>query len=259
VAEDGVAVDDLFPALIEVAGEAGVGREDWAEAELDVGLGYDLLEDEPFVDFVPTVGEAARVQEDDAVAGDAEVFQVGVEGEEAALPSGLAEVEEAVQPFADFSRVFEAGEVVVEGALDARGGFGDGESADEAADVDFGGWEGDDFGNQRSSFEVLLSEALAAAVACAVDAPHLFDVRAEPDAGGDDAHRSLQADAKGTQGPGRTLQEGAGQDLPEENQSYDLRWCSGALDDPVFGGVHHFAYPFAKAFEASGGQFGWSV
>jgi hypothetical protein len=69
----------------------------------------------------------------------------------------------------------------------------------------------------------------------------------------------LQADAKGTQGPGRTLQEGAGQDLPEENQSYDLRWCSGALDDPVFGGVHHFAYPFAKAFEASGGQFGWSV
>jgi hypothetical protein len=55
------------------------------------------------------------------------------------------------------------------------------------------------------------------------------------------------------------LQEGAGQDLPEENQSYDLRWCSGALDDPVFGGVHHFAYPFAKAFEASGGQFGWSV
>ena len=259
MAEDGFAVDDLLPALVEVGGDFGVIGEDGSEAELDVGLGNYLFEHQAFVDFVPSVGEAACVEKHDAVAGNAEILEVGVEGEEAALPAGLAEIEEAVEPFADFSGVLETGEMVVEGAFDACGGFGDCQGSDEAADVDLGGWEGDDFGNQWSSFEVLLSEALAAAVACAVDAPHLFDVRAEPDAGGDDAHDSLQADAKGTQGPGRTLQEGAGQDLPEENQSYDLRWCSGALDDPVFGGVHHFAYPFAEAFEASGGQFGWSV
>ena len=257
--ENGFAVDDLLPALVEVGGDFGVIGEDGSEAELDVGLGNYLFEHQAFVDFVPSVGEAACVEKHDAVAGNAEILEVGVEGEEAALPAGLAEIEEAVEPFADFSGVLETGEMVVEGAFDACGGFGDCQGSDEAADVDLGGWEGDDFGNQWSSFEVLLSEALAAAIPGAVDAPHLFDVRAEPDAGGDDAHDSLQADAKGTQGPGRTLQEGAGQDLPEENQSYDLRWCSGALDDPVFGGIHHFAYPFAKAFEASGGQFGWSV
>jgi hypothetical protein len=55
------------------------------------------------------------------------------------------------------------------------------------------------------------------------------------------------------------LQEGAGQELPEENQRDDFRRGSGAFDDPVFGGVHHFAYALAEAFEASGGQFGWSV
>ena len=147
MAEDGFAVDDLFPALVEVVGYSRVGGQNRAEAELHVGLVDDFFEDQSFVDFVPLVGETARVEEDDAVAGDAEVFQVGVEGEEPSLPSGLTEIQEAVEPAVDLFRVTQFRKVIVECVFDARGGFGYGEAAQETANVYLCGWKGDDFGD----------------------------------------------------------------------------------------------------------------
>ncbi len=257
MAADGFEVDDFLPAGVEMAGDFGAGGEDGAEAELDVGLGDDLFEDEAFVDLVPVVGEAAGVEEDDAIAGDAEVFEMGVEGEEAAAPAGLADVEEAVEPEFDFVEALlagEADEVGVEGGFDASGGFVDGDPAGPAADFDADGGKGDDFGDEGRAFEVLLGEAFAAPVAGAVDAPDVLDVGAEPEAAGDDAHDGLDGEAEGAEGAAGTLEEGLGEELPEPDEGDDFLRFAGAFDDPVVGGVDDLADAFAEPFEAAGGE-----
>jgi hypothetical protein len=250
-----------------------LGGEDGGEAELDVGFGDDLFKDEAFVDVLPAVGKAAGVEEDDAVTGDAEVLEVSVEGEEAALPALLAEVEEAVEPEFDFFEPVgsgEGGEVAVEGVFDAGGGFRDGEPAGPAADANADGGEGDDLRDERGAGEAGAGEALPAAVVVAVDAPDVANVFAEPEGPGEHHHDALDEDAEEADLAAGVFEEAAGEKgrkegfgfadgLPEEDEGDDFRGGAGALDNPVRRGVDDLADALAEADEAAGGEFGRGV
>ena len=74
VAEHRFAVDDFFPANIELGGDFRTPGEDRPQIELNMGLSDDFFEDEAFMHFVPAIGKSAGIKEDNAVAGDAEVF-----------------------------------------------------------------------------------------------------------------------------------------------------------------------------------------
>ena len=183
VAEHLFAVDDFFPADIELRGDFGTPGEDWPKIKLNMRLHDDFFEDESFMHFVPAIGESAGVEEDDAVAGDAEILEVGVEREDPALPAGLAEIQEAVEPEMDFVETLFAGElreVLMERGLDAGGGFGYCQPAGPAADVNANGRESDDFRDQGRAGEMGLGKALAAAVARTINTPNILDVGAEP-------------------------------------------------------------------------------
>ena len=83
MAADALDADFALPTLIEAGGDVGAGSEDGAEAELDVGFDDYIFVGELVFDLAPVVREAAGIDEDDAVFDDAEVFEVGVGGEEA--------------------------------------------------------------------------------------------------------------------------------------------------------------------------------
>ena len=98
MAENRFPVDDFLPTGVKLIGNSRAGRENGSEAELDVRLRHDFLENQAFMDFVPAIGEAAGIEQDDTIAGDAEIFEVGVEGKNSPLPTGLAQIDKAVQP-----------------------------------------------------------------------------------------------------------------------------------------------------------------
>jgi len=220
VAEHRFAVDDFFPANIELRGDFRAPGEDGTQIKLNMGLSDDFLEDEAFMYFVPAIGKSAGVEEDDAVAGDAEVFEMGVKGENAPLPAGLTEIQEAVEPDMDFVETLFAGElreVFMERGLHAGGSFGNGQPAGPAADVNANGRKSDNFRDQRRAGQMGLGKAFAAAITRAVDPPNILDMGAEPEASGDDAHYRLYANAKKAEEAGWTLEDGAGQQFPNQD------------------------------------------
>lgn len=147
-----------------------------------MGLGAGGFEAQALFDFRPAVGEAAGVEEDDAVSVDAEVFQVSVDGENAALPGGGPGGQEAIEPELEqvkavgASQLVEAGE---KGRFDALDGFQDGKPAGPPADGDAGRGELNAARDERSALQAGLLEAVAMYVAGAVDVPNLADVRGE--------------------------------------------------------------------------------
>lgn len=265
--------DFPFPTLIEAGGDIGASAEDWAEAELDMRFDDYIFVGELLFDFAPVVGEAAGIDEDDAVFDDAEVLEVGVGGEEAELPALLAEVEEAVEPGFDLivgSLLGQLIEALVEGAFDAFGGVIDAEPEGPALDADAGFGEGDVAGHERGAGEVIAGKRFAALVLIAIAFPDRADVGGVPEAIGDDFHDQLCEDAEDADAARWTLEEmtaeadgeetlPAAEEPPEDDEGDDLGIGADAFDDPVGGGVDDFADTFAEAGEGVRMQLTWSI
>ena len=224
-----------------------------------MGLINVVFERKAALDVRPLVGEAACIEQDDAIRDDAVVLQVRVDREDPLTPASLAQIEKTVEPQFDFVVAFvagEAGQPVKQVGLDAFGGFGDGEIARPTVHLDPDRRKLDRFWNEGSAGEVQFGEtfaALAGAVVLLEDLPKRESCTTNPWA----ARKRRSVPRRGASESGekdvRGIRSRCGLaeyfrpavTLSRPRSGPESRWRAFAFDDPVLGSVDDFADAFA--------------
>src|SRR5690242_9589935 len=94
----GCAIDHGFPAFIEAPRQFRLPLQQPRQAELSMRLLYLFVPRKPRGYILPAIGHAAGIEQDDAVADDAEVLQMRINGKDTELPSTLPRIEKPIEP-----------------------------------------------------------------------------------------------------------------------------------------------------------------